>query len=348
LRSIQRFYSSIDYLRRHYRTGLRHLTFRKLANLCLNEWERKQGRTHLKSRPYFIKIEPTPLCQITCTGCWHGRKKGMLFPAHSRLTYENFVKIIEPIRDTLIAVSLSFRGDSLLNRDVYRMIDYCKRHNIGTDIPTNLSYVFKRNELEQLIDAGLDHLIVAVDGTDQQTYEKYRKGGKLKLVLKNCETLIELKKKKRTSNPLVECKFILFEHNKHQFDDVKSLSRSMGFDRFSSVLDFGSSQRKNEVRSLRTQSQMPVCYWPYRTSIITWDGFALPCCDGKINVIDLEDNCLGNVITDGFMDVWNGEKYTMLRQQVVEGTILSSELRFCAGCFHFRGSRSYTHKTRHA
>jgi MoaA/NifB/PqqE/SkfB family radical SAM enzyme len=330
MRKTLNMWCQFDYLRRHYQTVIGHLTRAKVANIILNDYEMRRKKLVLRSLPPFLKVEATALCQLECPGCpWHAESATRPAPSTS-MTYEQFVEIMEPIKDTTVEISFSLRGDTLLNKEAVRMVGYCRDNNIGSVIPSNLSYEFGDDIIEAIIDSGLDHLIVAVDGTTQEVYEKYRKGGRLELVLDNSRRLIEMKRQKRSKTPLMECKFIRFTHNDHQYDEAKQLSESMGFDRSSSVLDVHHPRRPTMWNELADRSRRgrKACYWVYRTSVILSDGQVCACCDDKLN--------LGNALADGgFRAVWNGDCYRTLRRMFVTGKPTDANCGVCVGCSHF-------------
>jgi len=328
----------LDYFKRHYQTVIRHLTPKKIANILFNTYEMEKKKVILKSRPPFLKVEPTALCQLHCPGCpWHQEASPREFSTSGNLSYDKFVKLIDPIRDTTVEISFSLRGDAFMNRDIFDMISYCRKYNIGSEIPTNFSYKFNDETLERIIDCGLDHIIIAVDGTTQEVYEQYRKGGHLDWVLDNARRLIELKRKKHSKTPLVECKFISFVHNEHQFEEAKKLSESMGFDRFSTVLDHFHPKRKAEFENTirKSDKKKKSCYWVYRTSVICWDGQVCPCCNDRFN--------LGNAVEDGFLNVWNNEHYRAMRTMFITGEPVEEQGKVCIGCRTFWAT--FTHES---
>jgi hypothetical protein len=57
--------SGLDYYRRHIRTAVAHLSFRKAANLVLNFLELRLKVATPWSLPPYLKVEPTPLCHMS-------------------------------------------------------------------------------------------------------------------------------------------------------------------------------------------------------------------------------------------------------------------------------------------
>ena len=82
----------------------------------------------------------------------------------------------------------------------------------------------KDDQFYNLLNSGLEHLIIAVDGTTQEKYSRYRKGGNLSLILKNIENLMLMKKEINNKTLFVELQFIDF------FDDVEDFA--FGFSEF--------------------------------------------------------------------------------------------------------------------
>jgi MoaA/NifB/PqqE/SkfB family radical SAM enzyme len=124
---------------RHSRNIARHITGRKLLNLIQNEIELRQKRTVLRSRPYFIKIEPTPVCHLRCPGCIRAESAANRYTMEDMLSLEGFCRIIDSLSNVLIGVSLSFLGEPLLNPDLMRMIAYCSERNIVCILDRGLS-----------------------------------------------------------------------------------------------------------------------------------------------------------------------------------------------------------------
>lgn len=71
--------------------------------------------------------------------------------------------------------------------------------------------------------------------------------------------------------------------------------------------------------SLDTGPQGPArrgCDWPSRGAYLTYEGDALPCC--MVSTADRAN--MGNMLTDGVSAVWQGERYTTLRDGLANGT----------------------------
>ena len=331
-----RMQSQLDYARRHQRTVLYHLTPRKIANILQNELEMRALAVTLKSRPFFIKIEPTLRCHLRCTGCpFHGPStEGLTTRLH--MTLAEFKRLVDPLADVLLGISLSLRGDSLHAPELLDMVRYCHERNIGTAFPTNFSYKLSDEKIEELVECGLDHLMISLDGTTQEAYEQYRRGGNLDLILDNCRRLIAAKKRRGAVRPFLEWKFVRFAHNRHQLEDARRMAGEMGFDRFSWMEDHQETYQRTVAQSnagaARLKRGTP-CFWLYRTMVICWDGRVLPCCNDHFD--------MGTAGEQGVLDIWNGPQFQELRRMFRTGIVTGANGLICENCPEYWGSVFY-------
>lgn len=300
--------SKRDYFSRHARNAIRHNSLRKTMNFLRCQHDLRRKVIDVSSLPYFFKVEASASCHLRCPGCQHGMAEhsGEYTP-HMFMSIENFKRIVEPIIDYTFGISLSARGEPMLNPQLEDMIAYCSENNIGTEFPTSLSMKLSRGRIQNLVAAGLDHMLVAIDGTSQEIYSKYRVGGNLELALENARTFIDVKRKMRSKTPIMEFKFILFDHNAHQLEDAREMSRMMGFDNFCIEVNEWSKSRDEykEVISTSNTRKKRACYWPWSSLMVYYNGDVNACCTLKTP--------MGNVLETPIPLLWYSERYRQLR-----------------------------------
>ena len=313
---------------RHQRNVIRHLTPKKVANFIENEIEFRRKKTILRSLPYFIKIESAGACQLRCPGCYLGASETGRYNKDAMLSVEGLKLIIDSLSDVLIGANLSLLGEALLNPNLLEMVAYCHEKNVGTVFPTNLSVKLSQAEIEGMVSSGLDHLMVSIDGTTQEVFEQYRRGANLDLVLSNSAAIIAAKKVLGSRYPLMEFKFILFEHNRHQLDEAERLSHRMDFDKFSVVLDNASpiTAGTMDLARSRNLAKNRACFWAWSSVVIRWDGTVWPCCTSRFE--------MGNVYKSPFVEIWNNERYQRLRAFFTDHHC-DEETRNCLKCMRF-------------
>ena len=107
---------------------------------------------------------------LTNNTTYKTREKGIL-------QFENFKKVIDEIKDYVLQLSLQNWGEATLVKDLPKMIKYASDNGIFTRLSTNFSVRYNDEFLEELMMSGLGIIVIDLDGTDQETYERYRKNG---------------------------------------------------------------------------------------------------------------------------------------------------------------------------
>jgi len=117
------------------------------------------GRSQVDSYPITVIIENTGRCNLACPMCPRNLTQ---YPPKD-FDLELFKRIVDEIRDASELVFPWGLGEPLLNPDVFRMIRYCRDAGLYTVLSTNATLLDEERS-RLLIEAGLDHLIIAFDG----------------------------------------------------------------------------------------------------------------------------------------------------------------------------------------
>ena len=132
-------------LKRHMRIILRYMTIKKAANILVNLFEFLTRKSSCRSNPIYLKVETSHFCHLKCPECMHSKNR------NDQMKYDDFVKIVYPLRKTLIGISFSHFGEPMWCKDLPRMIKYANVNNIGTMFPTNFSVPMSDERAEQLV-----------------------------------------------------------------------------------------------------------------------------------------------------------------------------------------------------
>jgi MoaA/NifB/PqqE/SkfB family radical SAM enzyme len=95
-------------------------------------------------------------------------------------------------------------------------------------ISTNGNVANSPSQIERLVAAGPDMMIVCVDGADQQTYQIYRVGRHLKMVLQTIRRLSEARDRLRRSYPLIEFRSLATKHTELRMPELLRLAQESG------------------------------------------------------------------------------------------------------------------------
>jgi radical SAM protein with 4Fe4S-binding SPASM domain len=287
--------------------------------------------------PLSIEIEPTTSCNLRCPQCPSGlreftRDTGML-------DLDLYKKIIDEIHPELVWLILYFQGEPFLNKSFLEFVKYAASKNLYTATSSNAHY-FTDEMAKATVESGLDRLIISIDGTNQETYSKYRKGGQLNKVIEGTENLLKWKKELGVQTPHIIWQFIAFKHNEHQIPEIKKLAKEIGVDELgiktAQIYDYQTSNEfipENEDLSRYSKTEtgyqiknklLNQCWRMWRGSVITWDGLVVPCCFDKDAT-----HRFGNISKQSFKSVWSGEQYNNFRKAILKSR---KEIDICTNC----------------
>ncbi|OFX42885.1 MAG: hypothetical protein A2046_08430 [Bacteroidetes bacterium GWA2_30_7] len=325
----------MDFLRFFFK-----LTFRKVFNYFAARLSFIISKVFLSpfvfAKPYSLTLEPNNFCNLKCTECPTGmntltRNKG-------NMDFELAKNAIDKLKNDLIYLMLYFQGEPFMASNFFEIIKYANKSGVYTATSTNGHFLTPEN-CENIINSGLDRIIISIDGTSQETYSKYRSGGSLDKVLKGLETLYNTKNNLKKSNPFIIIQFLVFKFNEHQIPEIKKIAK-----KYNSKLELKTAQIYNfsEVENLlptqtkysrykklsngeyRIKTSSKSCLRLWSHLVITWDGKIIPCCFDKNASI-----CLGNFPQQNLLEVWKSNQFNNFRQELL---VKKSEIEICENC----------------
>jgi MoaA/NifB/PqqE/SkfB family radical SAM enzyme len=178
--------------------------------------------------PEFLSIEPTSLCNLHCPGCPSGNNT--LDRNRTFLSLASYKSIIDQGQKHLSYLQLFFQGEPLLHPKFVKMAEYAVKSNIYTSTSTN-GLLLTREKAKEIVKSGLQRIIVSMDGTTQETYEKYRVGGNIEQVKKGIENLVQAKKELGSNTPFLILQLVVFKWNEHQVEEIQTLGKTLKVDK---------------------------------------------------------------------------------------------------------------------
>jgi radical SAM protein with 4Fe4S-binding SPASM domain len=321
---------------------LSKLTLRRLWNAAMlftsyhaTNWFRRPVQWGL---PMTISIEPTTACNLRCPECPSGLR-AFTRPT-GNLKEDFFKRTIDDLYQNLIYLIFYFQGEPYINPKFLDMVKYAGDKGIYTITSTNGHFLNNENA-KKTIESGLDRLIISVDGTTQETYESYRKEGKLEVVLQGAKNVVKWKKELKSKTPHIIFQFLVVRPNEHQIPEIYRLAKEIGIDevklKTAQVYDYkngneliptinkyaryaekedGTWQVKNEL--------LNHCWKLWHACVITWDGLVVPCCFDKDAL-----HKLGDLKSISFREIWRGEAYSDFRKKLLQGR---DQIDICTNC----------------
>lgn len=309
---------------------------RVLSSYYLSKWTAKPIQW---GYPISISFEPTTSCNLRCPECPSGLRA---FTRPTGMLQKDFFKdTIDQLYKDLLYLVFYFQGEPYLNPAFLEMVKYASAKGIYTATSTNAHYLNDANA-KKTIESGLDRLIISIDGTTQEVYQQYRKGGNLNKVLEGARNVVKWKKALNSKTPFIFFQFLVVKPNEHQIEEVKQLGREVGVDdvwlKTAQVYDYEndpnhlipsiakySRYKKSENGKVETRNKLSNhCWRLWHATVISWDGLVVPCCFDK----DAQ-HTLGDLKGKPFKEIWHDEQYIHFRKQILQSR---KNVDICANC----------------
>ena len=287
--------------------------------------------------PPVFMIEPTNACNGLCPLCPVGAKIDTRRKGHLR--YDDFVILVEEIKDFAKVIIMNFAGEPLLNPQIGKLAAYAESNGIRAVIGTNGTL----EKSEELVTAGVSEILFSLDGATEESYREYRTyrdGTGYDTVIDNLRKIVEKKRELRAEKPDIILQFVVFRHNEHEIEEMIKLGNAIGVEGIDfkrvCINDFFESPLNELIEKFRPREwechkykgggralKPPWCSFSFHETEILWNGDVTTCC------YDYDGNyVVGNVFSDGgFKKVWKSKKYRDIRRKIVK-----QELEICAAC----------------
>jgi len=299
------------------------------------------GKTLPLDTPFAIYISASGACNFKCKYCvrsctdlaednWHNMQINMEWDVFRRL-----IDQLQDFHSSVKDITFSVSGEPLVNPRIADMVRYIKEKspNTGVRIATNASLLDHNLSLE-LIDAGLDRLLISLQGVSARKYKEI------------CAYDIDFDK-------LVDNIKFFFENKKHTEMIVKTVDIALdeGDEKifqemlgpiadgiivenivpvFSEVDYSGmdlQSTRKTDNRFQAGLGKQKYCSIATYSLVIAPNGDIFPCC----SPFEHPPVHLGNIKHDSLLDAWSGEKRKKFLLEMFKGGF--EAIKGCRGCY---------------
>jgi MoaA/NifB/PqqE/SkfB family radical SAM enzyme len=309
--------------------------------------------------PTCVEIEVTTKCNLRCTMCEHTYWN----EPNVDMTYNQFLHIMKQF-PRLRWIGLTGIGESLMNKDFMKMVEYVKERKIYLEL-FDTFYFWDKVFSRKMVSLGLNRVVPSLDGATAATYESIRVNSKFDRVVQNLRDLFAVKRELKRKLPEVHFHFIVSKKNIDEMLPYLDLTKDIAQGEPISVqfteLLHGYEQIADQVvripDSLVSDVEKRACAlgtklnWnrnvnrvkPVFSRCTLWtmpfifvSGHVIPCCGGnEANARQAQkDTSMGNIFEQDFKTIWNGAKYRALRKELGHGRVPSP----CRNCPVFANS----------
>jgi radical SAM protein with 4Fe4S-binding SPASM domain len=289
-------------------------------------------------KPMSLSIEPTTACNLRCPECPSGLRS--FTRPTGKLSLDLLSKTLNEVRHHCTYINFYFQGEPYLHPSFFDMVRLADKAGIYTATSTNAHFL-DNERAKKTVESGLDRLIISIDGTEQTTYESYRKEGSLEKVIEGIKNVVKWKKELKSKTPHIIFQFLVVKPNEHQIEEVKILGKEIGVDevkfKTAQIYDFENGNelipsidkysRYKQTSNGKWQIKNPLdnhCWRMWSGAVITWDGKVIPCCFDKD-----AHHSMGTLMDTTFTEIWNSGQYKNFRKSVLTSR---SEIEMCKNC----------------
>jgi MoaA/NifB/PqqE/SkfB family radical SAM enzyme len=318
---------------------LGHSTPRKFVNLIAAKTQKWLKLDRIWGMPYRYTIDPINICNLRCPLCPTGL--GKLGREQGKMTLNRYKALIDQIVPYAYSVELYNWGEPFLHPGIFDMIEYASSRKISVSLSSNLNY-FTREMARKTVRAGLDMIIISVDGATQETYGKYRRRGNLDKVMEHIKLLVEEKYKAHSRSPFITFRMLVNRYNEGEIHEAREIANKLGVDAFTTGTIFIDTTNPDQIKEW-LPVRADLSYYDYSAEkienvwncadlwesvTINWDGGLAPCCWLHENKHDYD-----NVLNRPLKEIWNGDAYVSSRRVFALGRPKGGSLKtICTVC----------------
>lgn len=258
-------------------------------------------------------------CNLKCPKCYtHGtnsissnvRPKGVM-------DFEKFKLIINEVKNFKPRIGPQTWDEPFLNSKIYEYLEVIKTNDLEVTIDTN-GLLLKTENLQHLIDLKIDSIFISLDAFYNETYQQVRGVNKLDELKSMVHEFINLRG--NNSLPRIGVSFVL--------EDSNYIESQLFINYWSQYVDvvrvnelfMGERRLKKSPTHKRTS-----CWSLDDTLMIHNNGEAALCC------VDTHyETQVGNVFSDGVINIWNGKFFNQVRKHHNDGNF--NEISICKNC----------------
>jgi radical SAM protein with 4Fe4S-binding SPASM domain len=285
------------------------------------------------SAPYRMDLAVTYRCNNDCAHCYNARERN--FP---ELTTEQWINIIDRLWELGVPHLVFTGGEATLRNDLPELIRHAESNGQITGLNTNARRLMDERYLQQLVDAGLDHVQVTVESCNEQVHdEMMRAKGAFRQTIAGLKNALG-------SRLYVMTNTTMLQTNIHTLPDTLEFLAELGVPTVGlnaliysgNGLTVGTGLRENELQPVLDLAQRKTAehgqklIWYTPTQYCQFDPTAnhlgVKGCTAALYSMCVESNgdvlpcqsyyhALGNMLSDPWESIWNHELSVRLRER---------------------------------
>lgn len=315
---------------------LEYLAGIKASNRFLALREAREQVVDVSTLPSELVIDPINLCNLSCPLCPTGKRAQGV--QKGQIKASDYRRLLEDIGESLCIIYLQNWGEPTLHKELGELIKISDEKKAVTYLASNLN-ILNAQTAEAILTSGLKFLKVEVDGASQESYQKFRKGGKLSKVLENMQRLAERKRELGLEYPTINAACLVSSYNENELEQVTRIAKEHGADQVGFYRISLDSRREDLVQewnpsthqyqlNIQDPNSRNFCSDPWKMVAVNFDGATQPCCrifDDRVT--------FGNLLNTPIRELWTNDHFRSARQALASGDKTAGNTKtICHSC----------------
>jgi len=290
----------------------------------------RRGFAACYNNPLILQIEVTNLCNLKCRMCPREKEFEKEGITPGNMSFETFENVLRGWIGDIYQIHLFGRGEPLLAPELPRMIHYAASRGVPYITFSTNGHPLRGDVARAIAESDLDEVRVSIDGADEEGYRAVR-GVSLESLKQNLRDFREM------SDIPISISGTLSRENWESIRALPDLAAELGAVAlrlypvapytYLGVDDVGlTPEQKREYRSFCDDVKVrakdkgvtfipishyaPSCNVPFVMTFIDVEGNMTVCCR-------LETMVVGNVLKEGFDNVWRGPAMQRWRRKIL-------------------------------
>ncbi len=285
------------------------------------------------SAPYRMDLAVTYRCNNDCAHCYNARERN--FP---ELSTQQWFKILDQLWELGVPHIVFTGGEATLRDDLPELIKHAESNGQITGLNTNARRLSDERYVQQLVDAGLDHVQVTVESCNEQVHdEMMRAKGAHKQTIAGLKNALQSKLYVMTNTTMLRTNVQTIPDTLDFLADIGVPTIGLNALIYSgNGLTVGTGLHENELQPIldiatqKTAERGQKLIWYTPTQYCEFDPTAnnlgVKGCTAALYSMCIESNgdvlpcqsyytSLGNMLTDSWDSIWNHKLSVQLRER---------------------------------
>jgi radical SAM protein with 4Fe4S-binding SPASM domain len=274
--------------------------------------------------PIHLDLELSAICNQKCRSCWHFNNS---LKTKNKFMSFGVAKIyLDQAKQIGIkSVKFNWRGESLLNPDFFKIIEYAKSLNfIDLMLNTNGTLLSNINEAMAITEI-IDTLIISVDSVKENNYCYIHNCDITQFYnLKDCLDNLKFLKKDKLIKTKIKLNFHINILN--QCENIYKIKKQ--YPDFKIIERYTEKREGQNISNIPQRKRKNYCPHIQKRLVISIDGKIYPCCVAYNDQNDLQ---LGFKNSLTLKDAWNSFGRFMIIKNIRKKTYYNSCLKCTSG-----------------